>query len=564
MSPAARAPLPDRGAAAAGAGAAAASAGVPPDRIDGAQLRALLKTIFRVRTRSRPRLGRGGKPRGLIFQIAVYAVMGALAGLLAFIPVDVFTFAMVMGGLTLFVAGMTMVAESGELLFSVQEHDILGHRPVGPRTLLLSRALALFALTLTLTFSLNLVPLALGLHATGAQPWFPLAHFTAITLLSLFCSGVVVFVYVLLTRLVGRERFDSFASWLQLGVSVTFILGYQIIPRMIDRAHGFHVAPEAPWLALLPPAWFAALETLLNGAVPEHTVVRLLPMAATGLAATVAVAVAAVYWLAGDYARRVSALSETPLKPVRERVLVAASLRGRSGLFARLLGSWMPDPVERAAFGLAAAYMRRDRDIRMRLYPSLASYLVFPLLAIIDPRKGSFAPVMTMVMAGMLTASTMMTLKVSAQFAASDVFHYAPLAGTASLFHGVRKAALLFMTVPVVLISSAILIFAVHDRDWLIAIVPALVLMPTLSLVEGLAGDYLPLSLPPAAGRQSGILIGLYLVSAVLVGGLSVLGWFARRHGWFVPLLGVEVVLVVMLHVLLLRGIRARPLAPLV
>ncbi|HTM57959.1 MAG TPA: hypothetical protein VL123_06030, partial [Candidatus Udaeobacter sp.] len=123
------------------AGAAAATPGAVAwdsghDSVDRAQLGALLRTIFRVRTRVRRSIGRG-RPRGLIFLIVVYAIMGAFTGMIAFLDVDVFTYSLVMGSMTMFLAGMTMVAESSQLLFNTQEHDILGHRPVGPRTLLL-------------------------------------------------------------------------------------------------------------------------------------------------------------------------------------------------------------------------------------------------------------------------------------------------------------------------------------------------------------------------------------------------------------------------------------------
>ena len=538
------------------------------DRIDLPQLRALLRAIFRVRTRARRAIGRSGKPRGLIFLIVVYAVMGLFTGLIAFLDVDVFTFSAVVGGMTVFLAGMTMVAESSQLLFSSEEHDILGHRPIGPRTLLLARSLSLFGLTLLLTLALNLMPMFFGLWVQGARWWFPLAHLVTVTLLALFCSGAVVFVYVLLTRLVGRERFDNIASWFQLAVSVTFILGSQIIPRMIARASGFHIAPDRPWLMALPPAWFAALETLMSGAARARSIPHLIPLAAIGLIATAAIGWAAVMRLSGDYARRLASLSEVPVKaqgPVRvrapgERARPAGAL---SAAFESAMRAWMPDPVERAAFRLTAAYMRRDRDVRMRLYPSLASYLVFPILAMIDPKKMAIMPLMSIVMAAMLPASTMLTLKTSTNFAAGEVFRYAPLPGTAALFHGVRKASIIFMTLPVLLVSAVLLVAVLRDRSWLIAVVPGLLILPTLSLIEGLTGDYLPLSQPPQTGRQGAINIGLYIASVAVVGGLSAAGWFARRQGWFGPLIGVEIVLVALLHVALLRGIRARPLTPL-
>jgi hypothetical protein len=271
--------------------------------------------------------------------------------------------------------------------------------------------------------------------------------------------------------------------------------------------------------------------------------------------------------------RRLSTLSERPVRlrteearsRKRDRASTARAAEDTAaspGLAARWLALWMPDPIERASFRLAAAYMRRDRDLRMRLYPSLASYLAFPIIALIDPRVGSFAPALTVVMVSLLPASALWTLKTSSQYLAADIFRYAPLAGTAALFHGARKAVLLFLTAPVLAISSLLLGFAVKDREWLLAVVPAIVLLPTLSLIEGLPSSFIPLSVAPVTGRQGAIQIALYSGTAALVGGLSVLGWAAQRRGLFWPMVAVEAVLVGLLHALMLRSIRARRLEP--
>jgi hypothetical protein len=555
----------------------------PAGVFDASQLRVLLVAILKSRTRTRTRFGRTGRPRGLIFQVAIYTVMGGLAGMIAFLGVDLFSYELVMIGLTLFVSGLSMVAESGELLFGANEFDVLGHRPVGARTLLLARALALFALTALMGVSLNLGPLACGLWIAGVHPWYPLVHLVTVLLLSLFCSASVVFAYALLTRLVGHERFEGLASWLQLAVTVILILGYQVIPRLVDRTHGFHVPLETPWLALFPPAWFASFASLAAGSFADRDLARLLPMAAAGFVVTAALAMLAIARLANDYVRRLSTLAERsarvsgPAAPAPASGLAGArperspargggpharSAGERPGFASGWLSMWMPDPVERASFRLVAAYMRRDRDLRMRLYPSLASYLAFPIIALIDPRVGSFAPALTVVMASLLPASALWTLKTSSQYLAADIFRYAPIAGTAALFHGARKAVLLFLTAPVLAVSSLLLGIAVRDRTWLLAVVPAIVLLPTLSLIEGVPGAFIPLSLAPVAGRQGAIQIALYFGTAVLVGGLSVAGWAAQRRGLFWPMVAVELVLVAGLHVLLLRGIRARRMEP--
>ena len=81
---------------------------------------------------------------------------------------------------------------------------------------------------------------------------------------------------------------------------------------------------------------------------------------------------------------------------------------------------------------------------------------------------------MAVFLAGTLPASAMMTFKMSPHYQAGELFLYAPIRGTAALFHGVRKAMILFLTIPGVLVSGTMLWFGLPDRHILLLAVPAL------------------------------------------------------------------------------------------
>jgi hypothetical protein len=164
-------------------------------------------------------------------------------------------------------------------------------------------------------------------------------------------------------------------------------------------------------------------------------------------------------------------------------------------------------------------------------------------------------------MAGTLPATTMMTLKMSPQYLAAEVFRYAPLHGTAPLFHGVRKATLLFLTVPAALISGAILWFGLPDRNVLLTALPALMAIPTLSLLDGLVGDYLPLSIAPTSGRQSAIGVIVMMIGFVSLAGLAGIAALAQARGWLWHMMAGEALVLAIVHPLLLRVIRGRALS---
>ena len=527
---------------------------------DMAQVWAILRATLRRATRGRMMAGRSAKPRGLIFVLAMYGVLGFILSLVVTVHPDLFTFELLVGAYTFLLAGMTMVAESSTLLFDPRENDILGHRPIHPRTLLLAKSSGLFLLAMMLGLAVNLCPMFAGIATRGARPWYPAAHLVSLVALVLFSAAAVVFVYALLAKLVSRRAFDAIASWSQVLVTVLLIVSYQLVPRLMDRVQGLRIDTAHPLLLILPPAWFAALTQVLMG---DAVGPRALLMAGMAVVSTPLLAWAALRYLAADYARQLAALSETSVeaKPEKESRVRA----GRGLGLESLISPWLRDPIERAAFRLTRAYLARDRDVRMRIYPSLATMLIFPVIAVLDRSQGHsrFGGFMSVYFAGILPATAMMTLKMSPQYAAADLFHYAPLRGTASIFHGVRKAILLFLATPGLLVSGAILWFGLHDSQSLVLTVPALIALPTLSLMDGLAGNYLPLSIAPTGGRQGAINLGAMLLGAVWLAvaiGLSI--WAERSH-WFWQLVGAEVLVLAIVHPLLLRGIRVRALRPL-
>lgn len=526
--------------------------GAIPDPV---QVRAILVATLRRATRGTVSATGRGRPRGLVFLLFTYGVMGLLFGMLPFIGTDVFTFSMVIWSATFMMAGMTMVAESSTLLFDPRDHDILGHRPIHPRTLLAARALSLVALSLVLGLALNLVPTVTGLFARGSKPWFPVAHLATLPILAVFCAGTVVFVYALLARLVSRRAFDTMASWMQVGVSVVLVVSYQLVPRLMDRLGTFRLESAHPALLALPPTWFAALSMTMLGV---DTGPRALALAGAALGATVVLAWGANRFLAEAYARQVAALSEASAPaPSAAR----ARRRGARSRFRGLLEAVLRDPVERGAFRLARAYLARDRDMRMRIYPSLALVAVFPVIAILDPdTRGRLGAIMAIFIIGTLPATSMMTFKMSPHHAASELFRYVPVHGTASIFHGVRKAMLTFLVVPSLVVSAAILWFGTADHHALLLALPALLAIPTLSLLDGLAGDYLPLSIAPTGGRQGAVNLGMMLLGFVSLGVFAGLAALADAQGWLWPLVAVELVTLAIVHPLLLRVIRMRAL----
>src|SRR5436190_3185888 len=525
--------------------------------IDRVQLRALLKCYWRLSIRGRVvrSMGRGGKQRSIIFTLVMYMVMGLFTGMIAFSTlIDLFTFTIIVHSITFFVVGMAVTSESGDILFNANESDVLVHRPIHPKTLLLAKTINLIGFTLVLATAINLFPTIFALAIAGTRVWFPVVHLASMVLLCIFCSAAVVCTYGLIIRFLNREKFDNFAAWSQVGMSVLFIGGYQIVPRLLQRFEGLSLKTYAKYLFALPPAWFAGLDSAVAGDLPVG-----LLLASIGLAVTALFAYIAISRLSPSYGEGLMKIAETRSgTPTKSRV------RRRRDLSNPILRWWLRDPIELWSFRLAGAYMRRDRDIKLRLYPSLTIFIVFPLISLMDRRNtgfSAFVPLLTVWMMSMLPYQAMQSLQMSQHYLAADLFAIAPLRTAAPVFHGVRKAMIVYLLVPALAISALLIgILAPGGLLGLKLALPGIVAMPVFSLAPGLIEDYLPLSRPALRGEQSSRNLGLTFVSMFSMGmvmGASYLAWKLEVL-WYA--ITVEVVLAIVLYYFLNRLIKNRPL----
>jgi len=532
----------------------------PVHSIDLEQLQALLRCYWRLGTRGKPAESMGrrrsGKPQGLMFVGGMYLLVGLFNGPLVFAGVDVFTYAVIMHSMTLLVVGMASTAESGDILFNASETEVLVHRPIHPRTLLLAKSLNLLALNLFLAGCLNFFPTFFGLATRGAGWWFPFAHVASVALMSVFCCAAVVYLYGLVARFFNREKFDNFAVWTQVAMSLLFAGGYQIMPRLMRRFAGFSLEPYLPYLLPLPPAWCAALDAFGSGTQVSPRLI--LELIFTGLAVTGALAYSALGKLAPGYGEALAAMG-SGRRPKREPGGVRAATGAHMGSLQRW---WLRDPIERASFRLAAAYIGRDREVKLRLYPSLGMFFLFPIMGILDRDKefSAFVPLFTTWMLGTLPVTALETLRTHSQAVAADIFAVTPLTSAAPIFFGARKATLLYLLLPVLSLSALLIAILVPVRwDGILLVLPGVVAIPTVSLIPGCLGQYLPLSQTPRAGGQVTRNTIVLMTTMLTMGFVVATTYIASKLHMLWILVAIELAAILVVHRVLNHLIRSKP-----
>lgn len=515
----------------------------------------VLRTLFwqlLFRGRSAPHLNqhRKRKQLSLTGTILIYVLFGLMPAVSIFVMPQL-AFASLLHCFTFLFASLTLAASAGTMLFMREEAEILLHRPIRPQELLRAKCHVLVKFSLILAFALNFIGFFTGTFAKNGSLLFLPAHALATVLLMVFSAALIVLVYNLCLKWFGRERFDNLLTLLQTVLTIVMVLGSQLMPRFLRMEALQNLDVSHGWLPLLPPVWFGSIDALLCGTVT---------LAEAWLPATLGVGITTLLvWLAFV---RLGAAYGVGLQALNEGAGVAAD-KPRSRLLTRLVAAaplrwWLRDPIERQSFLLTSAYLWRDRETKLKLYPSLAPMLIMPLIMVLGPSgRRSAGPESTgpsLFMAcialgylGIVPLQAMLLLHRTEHWRAAEVFRYAPVPHWTPLFHGSRKAVLWWLAFPVTVIAGAIMSAILGTPAPMLIAAAALVMFPVYSLLPGVVKTWIPFSQPNQDQRDPGI--GCLVIGGVVVASMatSSLAAWAEAYGYFwLAVLGVVLLSIVL------------------
>ena len=494
------------------------------------------KLLFRGRAAQQAGAQKARRQLGLGLTMLIYALVGLVPALFAQ-NVDLFVFACTLHGFTFMFASLTLASSAGTMLFMKEEAEILLHRPVTPQQMLRAKCAVLAGFALLLALALNLAGFVMGLWCKGATWRFIPAHLLSTALLMLFSAASIVLVYNACLRWFGRERLDNLLATLQSLLTVVMIMGGQIMPHLMQLNMFKQFDHVSAWMLVLPPLWFGALDALLSGTTLNPATLWLPASLAVGV--TVVASWLAMEKLGNAYGQGLMTLNESAGtskdRTTPRGVWLAALVK------LPPLSWWLRDPVERESFKLTTAYLFRDREIKLRLYPGIAPLLIMPLVMLFSGSSGGAEAAIMMqgfatCFLGMVCLQALMFLGCSEHWRAAAFFHVAPLRHWTPLFHGSRKAVIFWLSFPVLILQTALVCGL--QRSWtpLMLSIPAVLFIPTFSLVTGLIGQWLPLSKPSEDVKNTTagcLMMAASMAAAGVIGGLSSWMWYIGHFGIF-------------------------------
>ncbi len=426
------------------------------------QLRAILEAKLRMDGRRQNVAGRAHArtdPKNTFtLTMMIHACIGAFLAIVCLqieSPLVAMTF---VHGAVIMMVAMSLISDFSSVLLDTSDAAVLGPRPVSGRTLLVSRIVHIASYLGLLALSLSAVTFVIG--TVRYHLLFPLVFAATLAGSLCFVVCIVHLFYVVAFRFTDSERLRDMILYSQIAMSILFFGGYQLLPRLLDttRLHEVRIDEEW-WIYLVPPAWLAAPIDLLSGnaGLPQYILSVL----------AVAVPVVGLYFVVSHLGPRFSAVLarlDAPSTGARPRPAGTTDCRT---FVQRVAAAVSRNATEAAAFEFIWRLCSRDRQFKLRTYPSIAMLLVVAVIML--PRGQSLAEtinqlpdtrcyILLLYFACMFVPMALTVIRFSDRYEAAWVYYTTPLERPGDVLSAMLKVLLVRFAVPLFLFMALVVL----------------------------------------------------------------------------------------------------------
>ena len=461
---------------------------------------------------------------------------------------DVASYSFLILTISMVMLAMAVIIEFHEIIINPLDADILAHRPISSRTFFVARLANLFFYITIMGASLTLLPAVLGVWVKGSNWTFaPLFLFISWTA-NLSTAAYMILFYTLLVKWLNYDRLKDILAYIQMALTFVLVIGYQFIPRMSERIQPGHIAFqfENTWNFLVPPAWFAGLTAGFYSGFSTHlALLSLLAIASTAIILTLAFRNISLEYAA--YLQKISTRVERfeRNQPRREKIKRIQN----SGRFR-----WVRPGEEELGYQLTATYLKRDRTLRTRLFPSFGiplAMLAFFLFegSLTDPFQNvnGFETIFPLIFLVYVVFFFYEIISTSENWQGSWIYWTAPIEKPSAIFWGGAKLFLFKYIVP--FFSLVFLILVTQMPPWHAFLVTLLNVIISLDYFMFLAlfNTKYPLSRPFERGQSNMrfLMTVLFIPVFAIGGGIEYLAF--RFSQYFLLLSIILLVLLIIL-----------------
>ncbi|MCB2298502.1 hypothetical protein [Clostridium tagluense] len=449
-------------------------------------------------------------------------------------------------GINLFMMISLMISDFSAVLLDVKEKNILLPRPIDSRTFNAAKTTHICIYLMGLSLSLNLIPLVLGTVKYGALFFviFSIENILAV----LIVIALTALLYTLVLKFFDGEKLKDIINYFQILLAFVFAFGYQLVARVFDmKGMNSEYVPKI-WHALLPSMWFASPFGILIDGNKQSFLKILLSLAIVGPIILITL-----------YIKRVVPYFEKNLQKLNEN---GGAVSKRSATRQEFIaGLVCKDKIEKSMFKFTQNMISTERNLKLKVYPSLAMAFFIPILFMFMDRgsgKSLMANIQTgyggkihllMYMSIFLLCFCTAFINNSDNYKGAFIYKVLPIEKPGVLLKGAIKGTIFKLIIPVYILESIVFIIFKGPSIIIDLIVMFLVLIISSLVYFKVSNKAMPFSVKFAAA-DSGKLIMPSVITSFLLCGFAGIHIIIRNNMIFVD---VYAVLLLIVNVILWR-----------
>jgi len=479
-----------------------------------------------------------------IQSLMINMFMSIFTGLIIMYNVASMVAANIIIGISLFMMVSIMISDFSSVLLDVREKNILLPKPIDNKTFNAAKTTHICIYLMGLSLSLTLIPLIMGTVKYGAL--FFVIFLVENILSVLIVISLTSLIYTLVLRFFDGEKLKDIINYFQIILAFVLIFGYQLAGRVFSGVNMKGQYVPKFWHALLPSMWFASTFGILIDANKETFLIFL-----SSLAIIVPITLMVIY------IKKLVPYFEKNLQKLNDN---GGAIRKVSGKRKDLIVSLVcNDNIEKSMFKFTQNMISTERDLKLKIYPSLATALFIPILfMLIDRNDGnSFMDNIQTSYGGkvhlLMYISIILLCFCTAYINNSDsykgayIYKVLPIESPGIILKGAIKGALFKLVIPLYILESVLFLILKGPAIILDLIVMFLVLLIISVIYFKISNDRMPFSVKFTTADSSKLLVPTII--CILLLAVFALIHIAIRNN--ITLLGIYAVVLLIVNVIL-------------
>lgn len=429
---------------------------------------------------------------------------------------------------------LTLITDFTSVLIDVRDNYIILPKPINDSTFVLSRLLHI-----CIYVSKIIIPMILpGLIATAViGGWLTILPFLLMVVL---CTLLAIFlinaVYLLILKITTPTKFQSIITYIQIIFAVIVYGGYQLFPRLLQRAQLDNWKIADHWQAsFLPTFWFADIV----GSIAHFDAKMQWQNIILAVAVPIISMIVVIKYFAPSFTQKLAMINGN----VEESRGKAQKTNTHHRKFIDKLALWLSSGTEEyMGFMFTWKNISRSREFKMKVYPLFGYILVLGAMYVI--KKGSNAAgssisntprniLWIIYLMAIIMFSALAQISYSSKYKAAWFYYTSPIEMPGKIILGAIKAVLIRFLVPafIIILIGSILLFGIQIIPNAIFAMLNVVIFTFLS--SFLMNKKLPFSVSyEYQSKGTGFMYSL--ISTIVPLGIGVFHYFIFNFTWVV------------------------------